>query len=76
MMKQKTMMKDEDGTLTMKTMDVEKDVCSELLRMKTQNVQKVVSGDNNGGASFDGRLGGMKDKLPDNPATNTDRTQD
>ena len=78
-MKQNTMVKAEDGKLRMKTIEVEKEFCSELLKNETLNVQNVVSG-GNGGAVFDERLGGggarMKDNKPENPATEADSTQD
>ena len=78
-MMQNTMMKAEDGKLMMKTLEVEKEVCSEIYKKETQNVQNVVSG-GNGGADFGERLGvggvRMKDNNPENPATEADSTQD
>ena len=79
-MMQNTMMKAEDGKLMMKTLEVEKEVCSEIYNKKeTQNVQKVVSGGNRGAVFGEGlcdETGRMKDNKPENPATEADNTQD
>ena len=64
----------------MKTLEVEKEVCSEIYNKKeTQNVQKVVSGGNWGATFGEGsrdEAGRMKDNKPENPATEADNTQD